>query len=889
MVLLANNMLQSQPNNSIFNNTVYITSAIAIIIAMTLLYPGLAQNLLSATGFMPHGHCYLWKPELVWLHVSTDLLIGSCYVAISTTLAYLVYRTRREIPFHWMFLVFGAFIVACGATHFMEVLTLWHPVYWLAGDVKLVTALASVAAALTLPPLVPKVEGLLATLKLAEERRQQLEAARQNSEAQTWLKTNVAELSRLLQGQRNLETAAQLILSRVASLIGAQQGGLYWRETQNDLPELRWIGGYAYQKSEKLRSRIAFGEGLIGQCALDNRIIHLDNLPSDYIRINSSLGETAPRHLIVLPILFESEVVAVMEFASLEAFAEPSLTLLQEICDTLGVILTTIAATAQTTELLNHSQALTEELRLQQRELQETNQRLEEQAEELQVSAAQLRDQQEELQQSNEQLQQLNAELEEKAYLLEARNREVEQKNRDIEQARQVLEQQASELALSSRYKSEFLANMSHELRTPLNSLLILARLLSENREGNLTERQQEYSSTIYASGKDLLSLIDDILDLAKIESRTLSLHPEPFLLKDLQGFLAKTFRQVAQDKGLDFRIELDQNLPKVIITDAKRLQQILKNLLANAFKFTERGSVALSITQVQDEIAFSVRDTGIGIPAEKLQLIFEAFQQGDGTTSRKYGGTGLGLSISRELAQLLGGRIEVESQERQGSRFTVYLPPQQSENGIPPSDNRNGAPVKVGSGSLSQTLPTEDSIQKNNHSNGNSALVKTVAGTVSQMLPIQQVEATKSTAALSEPAPASSLSHQSDPILQGKNILIVDDDVRNIYALASLLEEHDARVRYAENGRAGLEILQTCPDINIVLMDIMMPEMDGYEAMQQIRQQEAFRSLPIIALTAKAMRGDREKCLEAGASDYISKPVQPEQLLSLLRVWLYQ
>jgi signal transduction histidine kinase/CheY-like chemotaxis protein len=1052
-------MLQSRQEN----NSLYVTLAIAFAIAATLLYPGLAQNLLTAAGFMPHGHCYLWKPELVWLHVATDTIIGVCYVAISATLSYLVYRTRREIPFHWMFLVFGAFIIACGATHFMEVITLWNPMYWLSGDIKLLTALASISAALTLPPLVPRVESLLKTLKLAEERRQQLEVAQQNTAAQTWLKSNVADLSQRLQGQRDLASTATIVLSHFCSLVEAQQGVFYWLEQDSDISMLKLVGSYATQASAQLKPQLQLGEGLIGQCAIDKKSLLLSDIPSNYIQISSGLGHASPRQLIVLPVLFESEVVAVIELASFQPFSEIALTFLDEASKILGVVLTTIAATARTTELLAQSQALTQELQRQQIELQDTNCRLEEQAEELQTSEAQLREQQEELQQTNEQLQELNVELEEKA----------------------------AQLALSSRYKSEFLANMSHELRTPLNSLLILANLLSENRDGNLTAKQVEYSQTIYAAGNDLLELINDILDLAKIESGKLSIALQLISFPNLKIALEQIFQQVASSKGLDFTITLDPHLPSTFTTDPKRLQQILRNLLSNAFKFTQQGSIELSITVESSEIAFAVKDTGIGIPAHKQTAIFEAFQQADGTTSRKYGGTGLGLSISRELATLLGGRLTVESQENQGSTFTLYLPIVETvqpaiafETGersmqmviaddrasLQPGDavlliveddlnfayslleiaHQQGFKGLIATHSdialallqqfhpvammLDVNLPDGNGLSLLNYLRANpqrdlpvyvlsgddhlerslqlgaiaylqkpvtptslneafSILKQFLAERVKQLLIIEDdptqaqslyellkqdqvqiaiarsgvqalemlqsmefdcavldlmlpdrdgfelledikthypalaivvytgkeltieeearlkrlaetiiIKDARSPERLSDemmlflhqvqlkavqPQSLTQSLQASDAVLVGKKVLIIDDDVRNIFAITSLLEEYEMEVLYAENGRAGLQVLNQNPDINLVLMDIMMPEMDGYDATRAIRAQTRFKLLPIIALTAKAMKDDREQCLAAGASDYITKPLNLDQLISLLRVWL--
>ena len=441
-----------------------------------------------------------------------------------------------------------------------------------------------------------------------------------------------------------------------------------------------------------------------------------------------------------------------------------------------------------------------------------------------------------------EELKQTNAELEERSELLQLQNARVERKNREIEQAKVELEERAQQLALSSKYKSEFLANMSHELRTPLNSLLILARLLADNPKGNLDGEQVEFARTIHSAGSDLLSLINDILDLSKVESGTMAIDVDELELELLQDHVERNFMHVAHGKDLEFNVEIDADAPKVIYTDPRRLQQVLKNLLSNAFKFTDRGGVSLRMSlategwgpdnEVLDHsnavLAFSVTDTGIGIPLHKQKIIFEAFQQADGTTSRKYGGTGLGLSISRELARLLGGEIRVSSVHGGGSTFTLYVP-------------QTHAPAP---GSASQP----------------PALL----------------------AARAQP-PALLVA----PAFSGKKALVVDDDVRNIFAITSVLERYQMSVVYAEDGRRGIELLREHPDVDVVLMDVMMPAMDGHETTREIRKEARFADLPIIALTAKAMKGDREKCLEAGASDYITKPVEPEQLLALLRVWL--
>jgi len=445
---------------------------------------------------------------------------------------------------------------------------------------------------------------------------------------------------------------------------------------------LKLLSTYAFNERQHLANRFQLGEGLVGQCALEKERILLTRVPHDYIRISSGLGEAPPLNVVVLPILFEGQVTAVTELASFDRFSEIHLTFLDQLTESIGIVLNTIAAGMRTEELLKQSQSLTEELQSQQKELTETNKQLEQKAKSLQTSEELLKNQQEELQNTN-------AELQEKAKLLSNQNEEVERKNREIDMARLAIEEKATQLALTSKYKSEFLANMSHELRTPLNSLLLLARLLSQNSDGTLSEKQVEYAATIHSAGTDLLALINDILDLAKIESGTISIQQEYLPLPELKHFIERTFSQVAQERHLKFTVDFHANLPRTIYTDVKRLQQILKNLLSNAFKFTEKGEVRLSVAiatqgwgmeeatlnRAQQVIAFAVSDTGVGIELSKQKVIFEAFQQADGTTSRKYGGTGLGLSISREITRLLGGKITLVSQFGKGSTFTLYLP----------------------------------------------------------------------------------------------------------------------------------------------------------------------------------------------------------------------
>jgi signal transduction histidine kinase len=532
------------------------------------------------------------------------------------------------------------------------------------------------------------------------------------------------------------------------------------------------------------------------------------------LRISTGLGDGTPVNIIVLPVLFEEQCLAVIEIASFRPFSPINQAFLEQMVETVGVVLNTIIATMRTEELLGQSQSLGAELQKRQEELQLTN-----------------------------------AELEEKALELARQNRAIEVKNAEIELARRELEERAEQLALSSKYKSEFLANMSHELRTPLNSLLILAKLLADNQEGNLTAKQVEFARSVRDAGHDLLNLISDILDLSKVEAGKLDVAMAPVRIADLADELSQTFRPIADQQALTYTLALADDLPEHITTDGHRVQQIMKNLLSNAFKFTEEGSVTLRVDRAPqgnrffnsqleatpEVLAFSVVDSGIGIDSEKLLVIFEAFQQAEGTTNRKYGGTGLGLSISREIARLLGGEIQVESEPGKGSTFTLYLP-------------------ALGTGLAHTPPPT----------------------TVKELPPLAVG------ADLDEPDDATAYAG-----LSGTRILIVDDDVRNVYALTSALEDRGIDVLTADNGRQGVEVLQHQPGIDLVLMDIMMPDMDGYETTRAIRKIDGFRELPIIALTAKAMRGDREKSLAAGASDYITKPVEINQLLSLMRLWL--
>ncbi|MEA2755866.1 MAG: hypothetical protein QOJ54_2155, partial [Aliidongia sp.] len=904
---------------------------------------------------------------------------------------------------------------------------------------------------------------------------------------QDWLKTNLARFTNMLQGQRDLSTVGRMLLSELAPVVNAQNGVIYLVETESNL---RLLSGFADGEGRGHPVRLRAGEGLIGQCAIDMRRLLISEMPSNVVPITSGLFKVTPRNIIVLPVLFEGQVKAVIELASLGAFTNLQVTFLEQLTAGIGIVLNSIEATMQTEGLLTQSQQLATELQSQQKELQQTNEQ-----------------------------------LEQKAQQLAERNVEVERKNQEIEQARRALEEKATELALTSKYKSEFLANMSHELRTPLNSILILGQQLSENPDGNLAPKQVEFARTIHSAGTDLLNLISDILDLSKIESGTVSVDAEEILFVNLKDVLGRPFRHEAESRRLSFEVEIDPTLARSIITDSKRLQQVLKNLLSNAFKFTEQGGIKLTISNAKSGwgldhpvlkhapavVAFEVTDPGIGILPEKQKIIFEAFQQADASTSRRYGGTGLGLAISRELANLLGGEIQLRSVPGVGSTFTLYLPltytgapsairPQVSRPGLlavaseilankpvtpPILDDRSvlepgeisllvveddphyalilldmareiGFKVLVattGTEALSlarEYLPTAVSLdvflpdilgwsvlsqlkqdpatrhipvqvvtldedRQHGLARGAFAFITkptSIEGLEAAMARIKQyAQPRRKRLLVVEDSPAEQLSitellahddveliavatgkealaflnenpcdcvvldlrlpdisgfdllnefrdnpaladlpvvvftgrelspeedaqlhtiarsvvvkgvesperlldetalflhrvisdlppdkqrmierlHSSDEDLVGKTVLLVDVDARNIFALSSVLELRVIKVLAATTGSEAIELVESTPELAIVLMDIMMPGMDGYQTMQVIRTNPAFRRLPIIALTAKAMKGDREKCLEAGASDYLAKPVNTEQLLSALRMWLHR
>ena len=928
---------------------------------------------------------------------------------------------------------------------------------------------------------------------------------------QDWLKSNLAKFTQMLQGQKDLKTVTQRILSELAEVVRVYYGAFYIvQEDETRLSRLRLFATYAHKAEKSIQKEINFGEGLIGQCAIEKDRILLTNIPDNYVKIDSGLVKIKPSSLIILPVLFEDNIKAVIELASLDEFSKTHLDLLDQLTESIGIVLNTIEANSRTEGLLTQSQSLAGELKVQQEELRRTNE-----------------------------------ELQDKALLLVKQKEEVETKNKEVEEARKSIEEKANQLTLTSKYKSEFLANMSHELRTPLNSLLILAQQLYENSDGNLTHKQVQYAQTIHSCGDDLIQLINNILDLSKIESGYITPNIAPVQVDAITSFAATTFKPISEARKLKFSIDAHRSVPATIETDAQRLNQILKNLLSNAFKFTEVGEVALKIflankgwrkgnahlDNASQVLAFSISDTGIGIQPEKQLIIFEAFQQAEGSTSRKYGGTGLGLSISRGLAELLGGTIEIESQAGKGSVFTLYLPLHatlkesiyESSDGDGPnqtSETQLHATSKLAEGTkpsivtlrgaeigreiINETgddrtnfksadkavLIVESNINysKNiidkSHTEGLKAIVATnylevfefinrfnptsiilelkanevggwkvmsllrhdlayrhipiyvISGKENRDIALRrgarsfvvgppdndslkdlfdditsysnkktkkilitgdnEIEGTQLAKLFYDdtldvtfarqgnksldlirsygydciimdhplrPASGSDFIdkvreaknvltrviiyndknynevnsiktleidpffivfkdensvehlfeeaishihvnykllapkkrsiieniHNHEDILLGKNILVVDDDVRNLFALTSVLEKFNINVVTAESGKEAISMLQQNPKIEMVLMDIMMPEMDGYETTRRIRQDLKNSTLPIIAVTAKALKGDRQKCIEAGASDYIIKPIKTDQLLSLMRLWFYK
>jgi len=806
------------------------------------------------------------------------------------------------------------------------------------------------------------------------------------NQQQDWLKTNLAQIAGMMQGHRDLAVVAELIMEELAPLVGAQHGTFFLAEPgARGEAQLRLIAGYGLRADKEAPIQYRLGQSLIGQVARSKRSVVVSNLPEGYVRISSGLGEALPTNLAIVPILFEDQVLGVLELASFSSFSQVQTDFLEQLTETLGVNFNTIIANARTDALLEESQRL----------------------------AAELQARSEELQAQQVELQRSNADLEDKAALLAAQNRDIETKNAEIEQARQEIEERAQQLALASKYKSQFLANMSHELRTPLNSLLILARLLAQNPGRNLSPKQVEYANVIHSAGSDLLQLINDILDLSKVEAGRMNIHAERFPLGALLEDIQATFQPLTAEKGLDFAVETEPGTPPELFTDRQRLRQVLGNLLSNAVKFTERGHVLLHVgpdsrtSDWGDAVVFSVTDTGIGIAPENITTIFGAFQQGDGTLSRRYGGTGLGLSIVREVGALLGGEITAQSELGQGSTFSLYLPCELPGAADEVGDYLSGGAADDvtailngdGRAYATQALQLQPSLPDDAISGGRRLLVlEGIRGGLLTLLahsavsdlsgidepvqvqtavaPEQGIEALHAKphqcvvldlslpdasafaflerlrespslrdipvlahtrdkldsaqarlarlrfvsqplellpslddlreritlhlsaaqpghvpALISEipasPAPRTAQEANGHTALRGRRVLVIDDDARNVFAITSTLELHGITVSQAPDGRKGVEALLSGESPDLILMDVMMPEMDGYATMQQIRQMPAFATLPIIAVTARAMPGDREKSIAAGASDYVTKPVNTDELLGCMERWL--
>ncbi|NOY61150.1 MAG: response regulator [Calditrichaeota bacterium] len=951
------------------------------------------------------------------------------------------------------------------------------------------------------------------------EMMDKIRLSKEKIESQNWLKTGLTKLNDKMRGDQDQASLAKNTITFLSEYLNAQIGCLYLNGVGESF---KLIGSYAFTKHKDLPGEYKPGEGIIGQAVLQKKPIVVSDIPYDYIRINYGIGEITPRHLIAVPFVYDGKVSGVIELGSFHKFSNLEMDFLSQAIESIAINFNSAQSRLRLKELLARSQQLAEELQTQQEELRQANEELEEQATSLRESESRLQVQQEELQCTNR-------ELEEKTESLQKQKKDIHKKNQELEKAQKLLAERANELEITNRYKSEFLANMSHELRTPLNSLLILSRILSQNKEGTLTPKQVDFADTIHSVGTDLLNLINEILDLAKVESGKLELIIEELDLKDFVRDIEKNYTHLVEQKGLAFQVHTSKDLPEKIKTDPYRLMQIIKNFISNAIKFTQKGEITVSISRPESDIllsksrlspkeaiAISVKDTGKGIPENKQKLIFEAFQQEDGTTNRKYGGTGLGLSICRELAKLMGGEIQLKSRAGKGSTFTFYVPETLStkpkEDGVlsspktpvaardsiadkktqthslsatPVDDDRDhfeeggrrilvieddpnfakilvnvarqrgaqcivakdgqtglefvykynpqaiildiGLPdisgwtvmerlkddpqtrhipvhfisasdesmeaMRMGaigfltkpvnmealekafnkientvSKSIKNLLIVEDNREQQksileligNHDvhsiavgSGKQAIkllkskpfdcmildlgLKDMHGfdlleklkqdkslphipvivytgqeiSHEEHVKLQEhaksiiIKGVRSSERLQDEValflhrvekdlPGKNkkmfrMLHDRETLFEGKRILLVDDDMRNVFALSNVLEEKRMKVLVGKNGKEGLEQLRKNPGIDLILMDIMMPEMDGYEAMRKIREQPKFKNIPLIALTAKAMKGDRIKCIEAGANDYLAKPVDQDKLLSLLRVWLYR
>jgi signal transduction histidine kinase len=654
-----------------------------------------------------------------------------------------------------------------------------------------------------------------------------------------WIQQGALEIAEKISGENKIESISSLFLESFAIYANSQAGAFYVSENGN---KYRLTATYALNDSQ-LKSQYQKGEGLIGQAALSKKPIVLKDVPEDHFKISSTFGHLIPKNLIVFPVKYQDVVIGIVELGFLTNISERENELLSQLEETLGAALSSAKYRLKLEELLEETQAQSEELQSQQEELQSINSELEMQANRLQASEEELRVQQEDVMRANK--------------VLEEKAQEMEHKNRELQTFTEEIEQKNEELRQASQYKSEFLANMSHELRTPLNSILLLSKLLAEKNEGESSKECREYAQVINQSGRGLLELINEILDLSKIEAGKMELEIDDVAVRTVSVEAETIFTQMAREKNLSFSVKVEEDVPDTIATDKIKLGQVLKNLLSNAIKFTEKGSVKLQIKKVSKEangkvhdlLNFIVEDTGIGIPHDKQNLVFEAFQQVDSSSKRKYTGTGLGLSISKEIASMLGGNISLKSRPGVGSTFIF-------------------------------TLPILCNVEETERLSRKIVPEKNGVQMMSEALPPLIVDAEKITAQPNQ---------NPEVDLQHKKVLIADDDIRNIYSLTKVLEKHNMKVIAASDGKEVLQLLNENPDTDIVLMDIMMPEMDGYEAIAEIRKLKPFQKLPIISITAKAMKGDREKCIMAGASDYLSKPVDASQLLSLMKVWLYK
>lgn len=690
---------------------------------------------------------------------------------------------------------------------------------------------------------------------LSEQRAREQEFNKKNEE-EAWMKTQLNSIMLLLQGRTNLKEVGERFVRQVAPLVEAVYGGFYICDSEQPKPSrYSLVGSYAVHPGE-MPNVYHLGQGLIGQCAADNRWIRLRERSDSPLRVELSPGELTLSEVLIIPVAYEGIVVAVLEIGSVHPFSPLHVALLEQVTQNVGTVLNSIMGRIRVEELLRTSQILTEELQTQSEELltqsdelRMTNEKLEEQKDALRKSEELLQQQQEELAATNE-------ELTLKTTLLEEQVRVSREKNIEVERANKVLEHQAVELELASRYKSEFLANMSHELRTPLNSMMILSLMLQENREGNLTEKQREYAAAIHGAGGDLLRLINDVLDLSKVEAGHMEIHVEPLQIKEIVQYVERSFMPLSVRKGVELVIRTGDDLPEVINTDSQRLMQIIGNLMSNAFKFTTDGKVTFRLELSDGMWLFMIEDTGIGIPEDQQEEIFQAFRQADGTISRNFGGTGLGLSISQKLAHALGGNITVSSGLGAGSTFILWVP--------------LIAPDTSGTQSVSHPL---DRIQALDQGAADNLFLLDRTAPLEAAVSISGEEDNESV---------------TDSYLH--KILIVDDDIRNVFALSVALEDAGLQVVFAENGLDALEMLRADQHgIDLVLMDIMMPRMDGYEAIREIRKLPELAMLPIIAVTAKAMKEDQQRCMDAGASDYLTKPIDINRLLSLLKVWLHK